>query len=306
MPLRLALAVREIVAGRRLGALEVKRGVTVGYKAHWSWRLAPERQWLGIGWAPWRGGGIPPPPSNASLEWGLQGSIVVVVVVVVSRPEDAQRPVERRWQRPRKTGGGRKGVGKAVPSGYCRLAGAVGGRAERLGRRLGPRREGVPSPPFSDAALTFRHAIRKTTDCVPLPPGGGGRGRASEGEGKRGETRRNGGRRCRCRAPGAVHDARAPNAKMRLDVIPHLTASETGPASPRPRGGALLELSSASVHSPEAGPQDVGARLPAASREVRATKFAAKLARITPHTPMPPPVCPAPPAPPVLSCLSTH
>ena len=25
------------------------------------------RQWLGIGWAPWRGGRVPPPPSNASL-----------------------------------------------------------------------------------------------------------------------------------------------------------------------------------------------------------------------------------------------
>ena len=31
--------------------------VTVGYKCHWSRHLASGRQWLGRGWAPWRGGG---------------------------------------------------------------------------------------------------------------------------------------------------------------------------------------------------------------------------------------------------------
>ena len=31
--------------------------VTVGYKCHSSWHLVSGRQWLGIGWAPWRGGG---------------------------------------------------------------------------------------------------------------------------------------------------------------------------------------------------------------------------------------------------------
>ena len=44
------------------------RAVTVGYKCHGSWHLASGRQWLGIGWAPCRGWGTPPPPpSNASL-----------------------------------------------------------------------------------------------------------------------------------------------------------------------------------------------------------------------------------------------
>ena len=36
---------------KRLGA------VTVGFKCHCSWHLPPGKQWLGIGWAPWRGGG---------------------------------------------------------------------------------------------------------------------------------------------------------------------------------------------------------------------------------------------------------
>ena len=39
----------------RLGA------VTVGYKCHGAWYLPPGRQWLGTGWAPWRGGDPFPP-----------------------------------------------------------------------------------------------------------------------------------------------------------------------------------------------------------------------------------------------------
>ena len=48
---------------QRLGA------VTVGYKCHLGWCLASGGQWLGIGWAPWGGGGSP--PSNASLSLPL-------------------------------------------------------------------------------------------------------------------------------------------------------------------------------------------------------------------------------------------
>ena len=44
---------------KRLGA------VTVGYK---SWHLASERQWLGIGWALWRGG-APAPPKCIPDPW---------------------------------------------------------------------------------------------------------------------------------------------------------------------------------------------------------------------------------------------
>ena len=38
--------------------------VTVGYKCHGRRHLASGGQWLGIGWALWRGGGggTPPPP----------------------------------------------------------------------------------------------------------------------------------------------------------------------------------------------------------------------------------------------------
>ena len=36
--------------------------VTVGSKCHRAWQLPSGRQWLGIGWAPWRGRGVPPPP----------------------------------------------------------------------------------------------------------------------------------------------------------------------------------------------------------------------------------------------------
>ena len=34
--------------------------VAVGYKCHCSWHLPSGRQWLGAGWAPWRGCGVPP------------------------------------------------------------------------------------------------------------------------------------------------------------------------------------------------------------------------------------------------------
>ena len=46
---------------KRLGA------VTVGYKCRGSWRLPSGGQWLGIGWAPWRGGWggyLPPLPMH--------------------------------------------------------------------------------------------------------------------------------------------------------------------------------------------------------------------------------------------------
>ena len=39
------------------------RAVTVGYKCHLGWHSASGGQWLGIGWAPWRGGGGTSPPS---------------------------------------------------------------------------------------------------------------------------------------------------------------------------------------------------------------------------------------------------
>ena len=45
-------AVTQAVGGgcqKRLGA------VTVGYKCHRRWHFASGRQWLGVGWAPWRG-----------------------------------------------------------------------------------------------------------------------------------------------------------------------------------------------------------------------------------------------------------
>ena len=47
---------------KRLGA------VTVGCKRRCSWHLASGGQWLGIGWAPWRGGGgAPPLPTHPCL-----------------------------------------------------------------------------------------------------------------------------------------------------------------------------------------------------------------------------------------------
>ena len=45
--------------------------VTVGYKCRWSRHLASGGQWLGIGWAPWRGrGGGTPPPRLPMPPWG--------------------------------------------------------------------------------------------------------------------------------------------------------------------------------------------------------------------------------------------
>ena len=62
-------AVRWAVGGgfqKRLGA------VTVGDKCHWSWDVASGRQWLGIGWAPfWGGGGDTSPPFQCIP--GVQG-----------------------------------------------------------------------------------------------------------------------------------------------------------------------------------------------------------------------------------------
>ena len=41
------------------------RAVTVGYKCHRGWHLTAGGQWLGIGWAPWRGArGAPPLPMH--------------------------------------------------------------------------------------------------------------------------------------------------------------------------------------------------------------------------------------------------
>ena len=51
-------------------------------------------QWLGIGWAPWRGG-VPPPPSNASLLYVATGAGVVGRVLDSSRPG-----ARRRWPCP--------------------------------------------------------------------------------------------------------------------------------------------------------------------------------------------------------------
>ena len=34
---------------------------TVSYKCHGGWHLPSGRQWLGIGWTPWRRGGYLPP-----------------------------------------------------------------------------------------------------------------------------------------------------------------------------------------------------------------------------------------------------
>ena len=45
--------------------------VTVSYGYHSSRHLASAGQWLGVGRAPWKGGGVPPPPSNASLPGAL-------------------------------------------------------------------------------------------------------------------------------------------------------------------------------------------------------------------------------------------
>ena len=61
-------AVRQADGGglpKRLGA------VTVGYCCHSAWHLPSGGQWLGIGWAPWRG--ATSPPSNSSLRGGGGG-----------------------------------------------------------------------------------------------------------------------------------------------------------------------------------------------------------------------------------------
>ena len=44
--------------------------VTVGYNCHWGRHLASGGQWLGVGWAPWEGGGGTCPPSDAFLSMG--------------------------------------------------------------------------------------------------------------------------------------------------------------------------------------------------------------------------------------------
>ena len=58
--------------------------VSVGYKCHGSRHLASGGQWLGIGWAPWRGGGDTFPTSNAFVPpprlWDADGERFVAAL----------------------------------------------------------------------------------------------------------------------------------------------------------------------------------------------------------------------------------
>ena len=57
--------------------------VTVGYKHHWSRQSG--RQWLGVGWAPWRGGGEYPPPFQCIPGGGIRAPGVHLVAAVGPR-----------------------------------------------------------------------------------------------------------------------------------------------------------------------------------------------------------------------------
>ena len=88
-----------------------------------SWHLASGRQWLGVGWAPWRGGGGTPLPMHP-WGWGLEE------------------------------------VAKAVGGGYCRLQMplklALGVTETVAGHRLGALEEGY-LPPFNASPPPFTH-----------------------------------------------------------------------------------------------------------------------------------------------------
>ena len=85
--------------GRRLE--EVAKAVGGGYKCHFSWPLLPGRQWLGIGWAPWMGGGVPsplsmhpcPPPMPSGELWTTHRTLYRMPLPTASLSHSPHSPV---------------------------------------------------------------------------------------------------------------------------------------------------------------------------------------------------------------------